>query len=67
MLVFNKALASIGIGSAKVDTKLEKSQYMLGETVTGIIEIQGGAVQQQIAEIYLTLHTNYKIERDEVE
>lgn len=63
--VFKKVLASVGIGSAKVDTKLEKNQYMLGETVSGKIEIQGGAVEQQIAEIYLTLHTNYKIERDD--
>lgn len=65
MSVFNKVLASIGIGSAKVDTKLEKNQYMLGETVSGKIEIQGGAVQQEIAEIYLTLHTNYKVEKDD--
>lgn len=65
MAVFNKVLASIGIGSAKVDTKLEKNQYMLGETVSGKIEIQGGAVQQEIAEIYLTLHTNYKVEIDD--
>ena len=37
----------------------------MGETVSGIIEIQGGAVEQQIDEIYLTLHTNYKAERDD--
>jgi sporulation-control protein len=63
--VFNKVLASIGIGSAKVDTKLKKSQYMLGEEVSGVIEIQGGSVQQQIDELFLTLHTNYKVERDD--
>lgn len=65
MSVFNKVLASIGIGSAKVDTKLEKNQYKLGETVSGVIEITGGAVEQEISEIYLTLHTNYKMERDD--
>ena len=65
MSVFNKVLASIGIGSAKVDTKLEKNQYKLGETVSGIVEITGGAVEQEISEIYLTLHTNYKMERDD--
>lgn len=65
MSVFNKVLASIGIGSAKVDTKLEKDQYMLGEEVSGVIEVQGGSVQQHIDEIYVTLHTNYKIESDD--
>lgn len=65
MSFFNKVLASIGVGSAKVDTKLEKNQYMLGDMVSGKVEIQGGAVEQRIAEIYLTLHTNYKIERDD--
>ena len=35
MSVFNKVLASIRIGSAEVDTKLEKSQYKLGEKVSG--------------------------------
>lgn len=65
MSIFNKVLASIGIGSAKIDTKLAKNQYMLGETVSGIVEITGGAVEQEISEIYLTLHTNYKMERDD--
>ncbi|USK58384.1 sporulation protein [Peribacillus asahii] len=65
MSVFNKMLASLGIGNAKVDTKLEKSQYTLGETVSGVIDVQGGTVEQKIDEIYLTLHTNYEVESDD--
>ena len=32
---FHKALASIGIGSATVDTRLEKETYHAGEVMQG--------------------------------
>ncbi|MFC4322928.1 sporulation protein [Litchfieldia salsa] len=56
---FNKALASIGIGAAKVDTKLFQDKFIPGEMVKGIIEIKGGATEQRIDEIYLTIATTY--------
>lgn len=59
MAFFNKVLASIGIGAAKVDTKLEKSTYAAGETVNGEVEILGGNVSQEIDTIYLTVCTTY--------
>lgn len=65
MSLFNKVLASIGIGSAKVDTKLHKSSYTLNENVTGIVEITGGSTEQQIDAIYLSLHTNFIREIDD--
>jgi sporulation-control protein len=34
--MFKKFLSSIGIGAARVDTKLSKAQYAPGETVEGI-------------------------------
>jgi sporulation-control protein len=65
MSFFNKVFASVGIGSAAVDTKLEKDTYMPGETVNGVVEIKGGKVDQQIDEIYLTLNTTYLRESDD--
>lgn len=65
MSFFNKVFASVGIGSAAVDTKLEKDTYMPGETVTGVVEIKGGKVEQQIDEIFLTLNTTYLRESDD--
>ena len=59
MSAFNKVLASVGIGAATVDTKLESEQVVPGEDVQGIVEIQGGKVEQQINEIYLSIHTQY--------
>lgn len=65
MSFFNKVLASIGVGAAKVDTKLEKSSYFAGETIRGEVEVYGGNIEQQIDSIYLTLYTTYIKEVDD--
>lgn len=63
--LFNKMLASIGIGSAKVDTKLSHASIKVGELVDGVVEIKGGNIEQKIDEIYLTLNTYYEKEVDD--
>ena len=55
MSFFNKVLASVGIGSAKVDTKLETDVSTPGRQIKGVVEIQGGSTQQQINDVYLIL------------
>ncbi len=65
MGLFNKVLASIGIGSAKVDTKLHESQLSLGERITGVVEVTGGNVDQDIDDIYLSLCATYTKEVDD--
>ncbi len=65
MSFFNKMLASVGIGSAKVDTKLSDSTIRVGEKVKGIIEVKGGNIEQSIDEIYLTINTNYEKEEND--
>jgi sporulation-control protein len=65
MSFFDKVFASVGIGSAAVDTKLERDSYMPGETVKGVVEIRGGKVEQQVDDIYLTLNTTYLKESDD--
>ncbi|WP_026560719.1 sporulation protein [Bacillus sp. J37] len=65
MSFFNKILASVGIGSAKVDAKLSDSMIKVGEKVKGIIEVKGGNIEQSIDEIYLTINTNYEKEEDD--
>lgn len=59
MSFIKRMLASVGIGSAKVDTVLEKSAYYPGETVRGKVYIQGGDIKQQVDRIYLHLMTEY--------
>ena len=65
MSLFNKVFASIGIGSATVDTKLEKDVFVPGEEIKGVVQVKGGKLEQQIDEIYLHLHTNYIRESDD--
>lgn len=57
--MIQKMLASIGIGNAKVDTKLDRSRFTAGDVVSGVVEVIGGNVEQQIDTIYLTLYTTY--------
>ncbi|WP_026585228.1 sporulation protein [Bacillus sp. J33] len=65
MSLFNKVLASVGIGSAKVDTKLEKDTVSPGEPLRGVVEITGGNTEQKIDDIYLSLNTTYVKESDD--
>ncbi|SEN79597.1 sporulation-control protein [Mesobacillus persicus] len=59
MSLFNKALASIGIGSAQVDTKLEQDTVVPGGEIRGVVHIKGGSTEQKVDEIYLALNTTY--------
>ncbi|MFC4408885.1 sporulation protein [Chungangia koreensis] len=65
MSFFNKMLASVGIGSAKVDTKLEKDTVMPGGEVRGVVVVQGGSTEQQISDIYMSVNTSYLKEIDD--
>lgn len=65
MALFNKVLATVGIGNAKVDTKLEKSSYTAGQVMRGVVEVKGGNVEQAIDSIYLKVMTTYVREQDD--
>ncbi|MDA8352986.1 MAG: sporulation protein [Firmicutes bacterium] len=67
MSLFNKALASIGIGNAKVDTRLKQARFRQGELIEGEIVVQGGQVAQQIDEIYLYLVILYHYKNSQQE
>ncbi|SDW81756.1 sporulation-control protein [Marininema mesophilum] len=67
MSIFTKALASLGVGNAKVDTRLRQTQFRQGEYIEGEVHIQGGQVAQEIDEIYLYLVVLYQHERNQQE
>lgn len=60
--MFNKILASVGIGSAKVDTILDSSEVVAGESLTGKVLIKGGNIAQRIDGVEFELFT--KVERE---
>lgn len=67
MSIFGKTLASMGIGAAKVDTRLEKSSYRQGDLICGAIYVQGGQVEQKVDDIYLYLVVQYHHEGNQAE
>ncbi|SFT00256.1 sporulation protein [Marininema halotolerans] len=67
MSIFTKTLASLGVGNAKVDTRLKQTQYRQGDYIEGEVYIQGGQVDQEIDEIYLYLVVLYHHERNQQE
>jgi sporulation-control protein len=67
MYLFKKALASIGIGNAKVDTSVESQELRPDQPLKGVIRIKGGSVAQQIDKISLELMTQYNRDVDDTE
>jgi sporulation-control protein len=65
MSIFNKVFASVGIGAARVDTKLYENRFTAGQEIRGVVEITGGSISQQVDEIYITLNTTYIKERND--
>jgi len=67
MSFFKKALSSIGIGSAKVDTILDNPQLAPGDQLHGSIEVRGGKVVQAINHIKVNVCCNYFYEEEYTE
>lgn len=57
--MFTKLLSTFGIGSAKVDTKLEHSAYMPGDEIRGEAFVVGGSLAQEVTDIYIKVNTFY--------
>lgn len=62
MSFLSKALSKVGIGAAKVDAVLDSSSIAPGEPLTGVINITGGKVEQQINKLDLDVYCNYFVE-----
>ncbi|GEN34380.1 sporulation protein [Aneurinibacillus danicus] len=65
MSFFKKIAASVGIGSATVDTVLDYSQYRPGDMVTGTVYVRGGSVEQHMDDIDLYVMSRYVMEKDD--
>ena len=64
MSFFKKILSKVGLGSAKVETELFNEEFIPGEPVTGIVNIEGGSVNQDIDAVYFRIKSTYE---DEIE
>ncbi|MBD2845782.1 sporulation protein [Paenibacillus sp. IB182496] len=59
MSIFKRMMASVGIGSATVDTMLGTDTCMPGHEVRGSVQIRGGGARQQIERISIKVMTEY--------
>ncbi len=62
--MFNKLLAKVGIGNAKVDTVLNNTTLTQGDIAEGMVHIQGGKVEQDINKLTISVMTMAKGERE---
>ncbi|MCM3079331.1 sporulation protein [Brevibacillus invocatus] len=53
--MFKKIMAKMGIGAARIDLRLDRPGYRMGETATGVIRIEGGNVEQRIIDLRVNL------------
>lgn len=65
MSFIKKSLASVGIGSARVDTVLDAGRARPGDTITGVINVQAGDAVQTIDSVGVALMTQYKRDVDD--
>lgn len=67
MSFLNKAIASAGFGSAKVDICLDTQKICEGEQITGFISIFGGKIEQKASKVSLILMTHVDFEEENYE
>lgn len=64
MSFVKRALSSMGIGAARVDTIIFGDQFVPDSTISGMVMLYGGELEQQIDEIYFLLKASYYSEAD---
>ncbi|MEF3307797.1 sporulation protein [Paenibacillus sp. GYB004] len=65
MSMFKRILASVGLGSAQVDLMLQRNVARAGDTIRGVVRIQGGRVDQQVDDVYAFVMTRYLKEQND--
>lgn len=55
-----KMMAAVGVGGATVDARVQNPAVRVGEAITGVVLVRGGAVPQRVERVNLGLATRYK-------
>ncbi|MEH6943060.1 sporulation protein [Bacillus sp. JJ722] len=61
--MFKQILAKLGKGAATVDLKLDNHEYQSGESIRGVIVIQGGEVEQNINHLAVRFMMNVRLKQ----
>lgn len=57
--MFEKLLSVIAVGSARIDTRLEKASYVPGDQIRGQTLVFGGEIPQHINDTFVHIETTY--------
>jgi sporulation-control protein len=67
MNIFKKTLSSVrGKSGLKIDTVLEKAEYVAGELVRGHLYIKGGKTKLPVDSVYIQVMTEYSIDLEDI-
>ncbi|MDL2342767.1 sporulation protein [Deinococcus sp. MIMF12] len=55
-----RMMAAVGVGGARVDAQVQTPAVRVGESVTGVVVVEGGSIEQKIERLNLGLATRYK-------
>ncbi|KEF35014.1 sporulation protein [Deinococcus sp. RL] len=55
-----RMMAAVGVGGARVDARVQNPAVRVGESVRGVVVVEGGSVEQRIERLNLGLATRYK-------
>lgn len=58
-------MARLGVGSAEVETVLDRAETLPGTVVTGVTTIKGGKVPQEIEKVLVALEATVEVESDD--
>lgn len=64
---FKKLFASMGVGSASVDTVLHEPNVLPGGVLHGEVQIEGGSVEQQVESLSVGLQARVEVETNDGE
>ncbi|MCK9878365.1 sporulation protein [Frankia sp. Ag45/Mut15] len=64
-MVMKRFMSRLGVGAAEVDTVLDRPQAQPGTVVTGVTNIVGGKVEQEIEKVLVSLEATVEVERDD--
>lgn len=59
VLAYKKVLHRVNFEDVSIEAKLEKSHYMVGEQVNGVVEVRSGSHEADLGYLYLYLKSEY--------
>ncbi|BDD10240.1 sporulation-control protein [Fulvitalea axinellae] len=64
MSFFKKVMASVGVGATKIDAVLDTDRVCAGDSLSGVLHMYGGNIDQEVESVTLKFLTEMRVEND---